>query len=188
MDATLRERVVDRIETTPTFEGIPNLVGQRGGGHLRGALATLVPEVRTSGSPLYLLLDDISGTSLIGGVAFVRQAPFRELAKKSGERRGPRPEDMEGVCIGFASGSSALTEVVDHLGPPRMRPIGDLVHPDDPHGWHDLPLAILDAPLADLRDVVLERLARTRGCTHLNDALRALAEVPALIEALEVRP
>ena len=268
MDATLRERVIEVIETTPAFEGIPNLVGQRGGGHLRGALATLVPEVRTSGSPLYLLLDDISGTSLIGGVAFVRQAPYRELAEKSGERRGPRPEDMEGVCIGFAPGSSALTEVVDHLGPPRMRPIGDLVHPDDPRGWHDLPemppigtrrarfidvrlegdrieisagfqdstgdpdhgrvgiheyrlratadratgrldglestphilpfrecpsavqssLAILDAPLSDLRDVVLERLAKTRGCTHLNDALRSLAEVPVLIEALETRP
>ena len=37
---------------------------------------------------------------------------------------------------------------------------------------------------ARLRDVVLERLATTNGCTHLNDALRALAEVPALIEEL----
>lgn len=264
LDAILRERMIEEIDTTPDFEGIQNLVGQRGGGHLRGALATLVPEVRSSGSPLYLLLDDISGTSLIGGVAFVRQAPYRERVAQSGERRGPRPEDMEGVCIGFAPGSSALTEVVDHVGPPRMRPIGDLVHPEDPHGWHDLPempaigtrrarfidvrleddrieisagfqdstgdpdhgrvgiheyrlhatadlstgrldgleatphilpfrecpsavqtsLAIQGAPLADLRDVVLERLAKTRGCTHLNDALRSLAEVPVLIEAL----
>jgi hypothetical protein len=35
-----------------------------------------------------------------------------------------------------------------------------------------------------LRHVVLERLARTKGCTHLNDALRALAEVPVLAERL----
>lgn len=268
MDATLRERLIEVIETKPAFEGIPNLVGQRGGGHLRGALASLVPEVRGSGSPLYLLLDDISGTSLIGGVAFVRQPRFRALALEDGQPRGPRPEDMEGVCIGFAPGSSALTEVSEHIGPPRMRPIGELVHPDDPHGWHDLPempaigtrrarfidvqvdgdrveisagfqdstgdpdhgrvgiheyrlhatadlstgrldglestphilpfrecpsavkasLAIVDAPLADLREAVLERLAKTNGCTHLNDALRALAEVPVLIDELTAAP
>lgn len=265
MDSLLRDRVIESIKTTPDFDGISNLVGQRGGGHLRGALATLVPEVRASGSPLYLLLDDISGTSLIGGVAFVRQTEFRDArADGTSERRGPRPEDMEGVCIGFAPGSSALIEVMDHIGPPRMRPIGDLVHPDDPDGWHDLPamprigtrrarfidvqvegdrveihagfqdstgdpdhgrvgiheyrlratadlasgtletlepmphilpfrecpsavkasLAVLDAPLSDLRDVVLERLSKTSGCTHLNDALRSLAEVPVLIQEL----
>ena len=263
LDALLRDRVIESIETVPDAAGIPDLVGQRGGGHLRGALATLVPEVRASGSPLYLLLDDISGTSLIGGVAFVRQPEFRP--NDAGERRrGPSASDMEGVCIGFAPGSSALTEVTEHMGPPRMRPVGPLVHPDDPDGWHVLPdmprigtrrarfidvrvdgdrvsiesgfqdstddpdhgrigiheyrlhatadlttgrldsldatphilpfrecpsavassRSIVDAPLSDLRDVVLERLAKTSGCTHLNDALRALAEVPMLVNEL----
>ena len=42
----------------------------------------------------------------------------------------------------------------------------------------------LTFPAAALRHVVLERLARTNGCTHLNDALRALAEVPVLADAL----
>jgi hypothetical protein len=32
---------------------------------------------------------------------------------------------------------------------------------------------------------VLQRLARTEGCTHLNDALRALAEVPILLAQLD---
>ena len=41
------------------------------------------------------------------------------------------------------------------------------------------------SPINALRDVVLERLARTDGCTHLNDALRALAEVPVLIRELK---
>jgi hypothetical protein len=45
-------------------------------------------------------------------------------------------------------------------------------------------LDLLGAPLAELRNVVLERLARTSGCTHLNDALRALAEVPVLLAGL----
>jgi hypothetical protein len=39
--------------------------------------------------------------------------------------------------------------------------------------------------LADLRQLVLERLRGTAGCTHLNDALRALAEVPHLVALLE---
>jgi hypothetical protein len=32
---------------------------------------------------------------------------------------------------------------------------------------------------------VLDRLAKTNGCTHLNDALRALAEVPVLLGQLD---
>lgn len=43
---------------------------------------------------------------------------------------------------------------------------------------------LLGSPARDLRELVLARLRRTAGCTHLNDALRALAETPALAEAL----
>jgi hypothetical protein len=43
---------------------------------------------------------------------------------------------------------------------------------------------LLGAPLRELRSIVLERLAKTNGCTHLNDALRALAEVPVLADEL----
>lgn len=39
---------------------------------------------------------------------------------------------------------------------------------------------LVGVPLADLRSEVLERLKGIDGCTHLNDALRALAEVPVL--------
>jgi hypothetical protein len=44
--------------------------------------------------------------------------------------------------------------------------------------------AMIGTPVADLRDAVLERLKGTAGCTHLNDALRALAEVPVLARTL----
>jgi hypothetical protein len=36
-------------------------------------------------------------------------------------------------------------------------------------------------PLTDLRMAVLEQLKGIHGCTHLNDVLRSLAEVPALV-------
>lgn len=44
--------------------------------------------------------------------------------------------------------------------------------------------ALVGVPLADLRAEVLQRLPGTAGCTHLNDAMRALAEVPALVRML----
>ena len=39
---------------------------------------------------------------------------------------------------------------------------------------------LIGTPMADLRDTVLTMLRKTAGCTHLNDMMRALAEVPAL--------
>jgi hypothetical protein len=43
---------------------------------------------------------------------------------------------------------------------------------------------LIGTPVRALRDVVLERLKFTGGCTHLNDTLRSLAEVPVLAEHL----
>jgi len=40
---------------------------------------------------------------------------------------------------------------------------------------------LLGTPLSDLRSIVLEQLRGAVGCTHLNDALRALADVPMLV-------
>ena len=44
---------------------------------------------------------------------------------------------------------------------------------------------VVGTPVAELRTTVLDRLAKTDGCTHLNDALRALAEVPVLLAQLD---
>jgi hypothetical protein len=253
-------RTIEDIASTPTREGLDRLVGCRGGGYLRAALDEFLPGERELGTPLYLLLDDVSGTSLISGFAWSRWPdPAIELML-----RGPRP-DMENVCIGFKTGSSALME--QREGPPgsRVQRVGPLVHPDDPDGWHalgDLPeismrrarridvwiedgtividsafqdsagepdggrvavheyslratadlstmrvttiepdarilpfmecpgamataQAVVGARLGELRAVVLAKLAKSNGCTHLNDAMRALAEIPILLGHLD---
>ena len=41
---------------------------------------------------------------------------------------------------------------------------------------------LIDVPMPELREKVLVELRGVAGCTHLNDALRALAEVPALLD------
>ncbi len=249
-------RVIEDITVEPMREGAQQLVGSRGGGYLRAALDEMLPGERVAGSPLYLLLDDVSGTSLIAGFAWSRHTEEWLHVPT----HGPRPE-MENVCIGFATGSSALVEQRTGGMSHRVQPVGPLVHPDDPAGWHalaDLPdvsmrrarridvwidgdtimidsgfqdsasdpehgrvaiheyalratadlatmtvtsvepdarvlpfmecpsamgtaVAVVGAPLSELRAVVLERLSKSKGCTHLNDALRALAEVPILL-------
>jgi hypothetical protein len=174
---------------------------------------------------------------------------------------------MEGVCIGFRAGSSALDldgmneSVANYVAVPPLQ------HPHDPAGWHEmierdrinfrrarridvwrngdvlridsmfqdsagapgggrvaiheyrltatadasaqtllsieatpgtLPYrecraapanlpTLLGTPLVDLRDTVLDRLRATAGCTHLNDMVRALAEVPVLAASAGIR-
>jgi hypothetical protein len=65
---------------------------------------------------------------------------------------------------------------------PRVLPFREC-----PAATNNLP-KILGAPLPELREEVLKQFPRTAGCTHLNDALRALAEVPALLARLEAVP
>ena len=249
-------RTIEDIAVDPLRPGVERLIGSRGGGYLRAALDEFLPGERAKGSPLYLLLDDISGTSLIAGFAWSRWTEDWLHAP----RRAPRP-DMENVCIGFRTGSTALIEQRDGMQSHRVQPVGSLLDPDDPSGWHELlelpdvsmrrarridvweesdtividsmfqdsasdpqhgrvaiheyalratadratmtitsiepdarvlpfmecpsamgtAVAVIGAPLSDLRAVVLDRLSKANGCTHLNDALRALAEVPILL-------
>ena len=199
----------------------------------------------------------MAGATLISAWAF---APWNAKGTASPERVNARIRSMEGVCIGFRPGSSALELdgnsgiVANHVA------VLPLPHPDDPVGWHEmierdrinfrrarridvwrdgdllridsmfqdsagapgggrvaihqyrltatadastqtllsieatpgtLPFreclaapvnlpALLGTPLVELRSAVLNRLRKTAGCTHLNDMVRALAEVPML--------
>ena len=115
------------------------LVGVRAGGQSRAALVQIMAEERASGSPLYLLLDDFAGASLVAGWVWSRWIPdWAERARKSGSqstvgRRG----QMEGVCTGFAPGSSALQP--DGRGEMKSQncmSVPSLINPEDPMGWH----------------------------------------------------
>jgi hypothetical protein len=258
------DRTITSIETDPLRPAAAGLVGARGGGGLRRVLAELFPAERDAGTPLFLLLDDLSGATLIGGFAYSQwpsQWPegWHQTRSKSGQRA------VEGICAGFAPGASSL-QGGDARFSHDLRPVLPLINPVDPDGWHHLediaevsmrrarridvtvdsvvridamfqdsatvpaggrvavheyllqatadpitgdvltvsadprvlpfqecPMAaanvgrIAGTPLAELRSAVLLELKGTVGCTHLNDALRALAEVPVLARALQNR-
>ncbi|MFM0174785.1 DUF2889 domain-containing protein [Paraburkholderia sediminicola] len=261
------DRTVEAITCQPARPGLQHVVGARGGGHLRRALDDALPEERAAGSPLYLLVDDFAGVSLVAPWA------WQHWPELTNDAAGPSPEServvraqrdgpAEGVCIGFRPGSSALQS-----NPRALQNYADVLplpNPADSFGWHELPLfegvsmrrsrridvwrdgdqicvdamfqdsastpagtrkavheynlevsanahslrltrvhatprilpfpecpsavqntdRLIGVPLRELRAAVLEHLPKTLGCTHLNDALRALAEVPMMFDAL----
>lgn len=257
------DRTIQAITATPPRDNIEKLLGERGGGHLREVLKTHLPTEIQQATPLYLVLDDISGTSLICGWAWMHwRDDWIELFKGNREEHLKR---MEGVCIGFRPGSQALD--LARFEKPKEddpAPSPGLRNPEDPDGWHTFTdqtqvgmrrarridlwrqdgvihidsafqdsastpqgvrmvlheyrllatvdpdtLAILTiearpcvlpfpectaapanlqrlvgTPIDELREQVLNQLPGTAGCTHLNDAVRALAETPSLVQKL----
>jgi hypothetical protein len=257
------DRTIEDILAEPARPAIGRLIGSRGGGRLRGMLGEVVPEERAAGTPLYLLLDDISGATLIAGFAY-SQWTTNWMSPAPGQ---PSPRRrMEGICTGFQPGSSALDSDGSGRSTHRIMPVQPLPSEADPVGWHHLddisevsmrrarridvrlsdagdvmevdamfqdsattpaggriavheyrveatadpatgtllsvsadprvlpyqecPLAarnvdrLVGTPLPAMRAAVLDRLKGIDGCTHLNDALRALAEVPVLAQQL----
>ena len=264
------ERTITAIAADPAPARLGDLVGERGGGHLRMVLRTILPELLAEGAPLYLLLDDISGTSLISnwGWSLWRDDWLSDM------RGGIPPEqlakmmnDRAGVCWGLQIGNSGMDP--DRAGLHSDAADGkDLRNPEDAEGWHQFPTTdkvsmrrarridvwrdaatglihidsafqdsaprpeggraalheyrltatvdpqtmelltlvpeprvlpfvecpgavanatkLVGTPLPLIREAVLSEMRGPAGCTHLNDALRALAEVPKLVEQLEV--
>jgi hypothetical protein len=265
-DVLADHRVIRTISSIPPRPALAQLAGARAGGHLRSALDAVLHEERIAGTPLYLLLDDLAGATLVAGWAWSRWTKdwYSGLPKEEIEAH---LRQMEGICIGFRPGSSALGAGGIPRPDQNATRVVPLQHPDDPDGWHPLldrggtnfrrarridvwredglihidsafqdsasapdggqriavheyrltatadgdattllsavatagtlpyaecPAAptnisaMVGTPLRDLRQAVLLTLRKTAGCTHLNDAVRALAEVPRLAAALPV--
>jgi len=262
------DKTVNSITATPAPPRIEDLVGVRGGNHLRLFIKETMPELISQGAPIYLALDDISGTALVS--AFAWSQWHENWAERL--RATMKPEEFErlmvervNVCWGLQEGNSG----VNPSGLPQNvaeADAGDLRNPADPQGWHELPendgpgfrrarridvmrdetkgiiridaafqdsaarkdgsrvaiheyniaatadlgtlelltlepeariLPFSECPgavrntqrligsrLPEIREQVIANLRGPQGCTHLNDALRALAEVPKLADYL----
>jgi hypothetical protein len=253
-------REILSIEVTPDRPQAQQLVGIRGGGQSRAALIEIMAEERVKGSPLFLILDDFAGASLVSGWVWSLWVENWAAEMAAQMTTMGRPSGMEGVCTGFSPGSSAL---LGGSAGQSSTEVPSLVNSDDPGGWHALPdqqgmgmrrarridiwregdeiaidvgfqdsgtqpsggarvavheyhvaarardgilsdlkidpriLPFQECPgavanaqrmigtrLSDLRANVLEILPGTLGCTHLNDVLRSMAEVPAMAAML----
>jgi hypothetical protein len=257
------DRTIQSVRSWPDVPRLRQLEGARAGGALRRSLAEVVPDLRAEGAPLYLLLDDLAGASLIAGFVW---SLWRDHLPELGDLRGLIPKrSMQGICSGFRPGASSLNADGTMSGiAHQIQAVPPLADPGDPWSWHELadppPMAMrrarridvwrdadgmhvdamfrdsawepdgvevavheyrLDATadpggvltsitaeprvlpfdecpmaatnvdrmvgvsLADFRLEVLERIQDTACCTHLNDALRSLAEVPVLATSVD---
>lgn len=261
IEVTAEMRELQAVRAQPAPPRLQELVGVRAGGYLRDALSRLVPEEKEAGSPLYLLLDDLAGSTLVSGWAFSR---WRDDWMPGADGADRPKHVMQGICIGFRPHSSALDEEGSPAGEQNASRVVPLPNPADPAGWHELPQlgrvnfrrarridvwrdggdicveshfqdsssapdggdrwaiheylvharigpdgllkqadatpgtlpyaacrvapvnleVLLGTPARKLREVVLDKLKFTGGCTHLNDMMRSLAEAPVLAAQL----
>ena len=133
-------REILSIQVSPDRPHAHELVGVRAGGQSRRALAEIMAEEREKGTPLYLLLDDFAGASLVAGWVWSRWIPdWRTRAAEAGARSTARRRgQMEGVCTGFAPGSSALlSDGTGEMKNQNCMPVPSLINPNDPLGWHE---------------------------------------------------
>lgn len=269
MEARLTEdKTIASIVADPAPARLQELVGQRGGSHLRLFLREIMPELIAEANPLYLTLDDISGTSLVSAFAWSQYTDdwaARLRQTMSEEQLAKLMADRVNVCWGLQEGNSGVSGQMGSANNVADADAGDLRNPADPDGWHRLPhhdgpgfrrarridvwhedgrihidtafqdsaakrdggrvaiheyrvrgvvgaasgellslepeahilpfsecpgaihnaRRLVGTPIGAIRDTVLAELRGPQGCTHLNDALRALAEVPKLAALAE---
>jgi hypothetical protein len=135
-------RAIGDVASIPPRAEVAGLAGERAGSNLRAAIDRVLHVEKLNGAPLYLLLDDLAGASLVCMWGWARWNPDymqqqREQASAAGE--GFDIASMEGVCIGFRPGSSALLHKPGE-GAPNSAHVLPLPNPEDAEGWHDFPV------------------------------------------------
>jgi hypothetical protein len=255
------DRTIETIRCLPPRPAIGELVGARGGGGSRGKVRDALPDEVTLGTPLYLLLDDMAGASLVSGFAFAQWQLTSSHGQDPVVFQGPK---LLGTCAGYQPGASALDAEGHGTMMHDLRTVDPITRADDPWAFHEVPvitevsarrtrrtdvwiedgvahidgffqdaytsplgtrlavheycfeasmdpgsgelLAIraiprvlpmpecplaaanvtrmIGLPVREFRTEVIRQLPGIDGCTHLNDVLRSMAEVPILVEAL----
>lgn len=163
-------REIMAIETTPPRVGAGGLVGSRAGSQLRSAIAECLPADLANGSPLYLLLDDIAGASLVANWAWSLWQPgWLEKVRSAAERSGAIERDMVGVCVGFSPQSPTVVEGLTQQ-PNLNQQVVDLSAGGDPFGWHEL--ARQDGPSARRSRVIDAWIEGSviKAVTHFQDS------------------
>lgn len=138
MVSPLRE--IMSVEATPPHPRLGELVGVRAGGASRVALSAIMGDI--SGTPLFQLLDDFAGASLVAGWIWSQWTnDWMAQARRSGaQATSGRKGQMLNICTGFAEGASSLAAdgSPGHIDQSSAE-VGPLENPDDAVGWHAMP-------------------------------------------------
>lgn len=133
-------REILSIEASVDHPRLQEMVGVRAGGASRTALNDKLGDLR--GTPLYQLLDDYAGASLVAGWIWSRWTDdWAGRAKNAGARAtAGRGGNMLNICTGFAAGASSFhADGTPNTVDQSSAEVGPLEHPDDPLSWHPMP-------------------------------------------------
>jgi hypothetical protein len=133
-------REIQAVETSPAHPRAPELVGVRAGGASRVALGEIMGDAR--GTPLFQLLDDFAGASLVAGWIWSQWTDdwMAHARRSGGQATAGNKGRMNDICTGFAEGSSAFKPdgTPDNINQSSAE-VGPLENPDDAAGWHAMP-------------------------------------------------
>ncbi len=128
-------RIIREISSAPGVAGLPSLAGESAmSGYRRRLAATGAPSA--AGTPVYQLLDDIPGATLVSGAAWQRwydMDVYLELKADVSQRV------MTDVCTGYQQGSSALQADGTLRWRQDRQPAVNIDAVDDDLGWHPHP-------------------------------------------------
>jgi len=130
------QREIMSLETDPDHPGVPGMIGVRAGAASRGALVEHMGDI--VGTPLFQVLDDFAGASLVAGWIWTRW--MDNWHERTGDGSKLARRSMVAICTGFAPGGSAFAPDGVTFNPNQSSAeVGPLEHPDDPLSWHTMP-------------------------------------------------
>ena len=98
-------RIITEISSAPGVQGLAALAGESAMSGFRRRLALAASGGRVAGTPLYQLLDDVPGATLVSGTAWQR---WYDLDDYRAIKADVSQRVMRDVCTGYQEGSSAL--------------------------------------------------------------------------------
>jgi Protein of unknown function (DUF2889) len=98
-------RVIKEIRSAPSLPGLQSLAGESAMSGFRRRLAATGAAASLAGTPLFQLLDDVPGATLVSGAAWQR---WYDMDRYLELKADVRLRVMRDVCSGYQDGSSAL--------------------------------------------------------------------------------
>jgi hypothetical protein len=131
------------ITTSPDVPALQQLIGGSVGSGFRSRLNDVLTEDCADGTPLYLLLDDLPGATLISGYALLRaglmDGPPPATDQPAAPARPARDVSSRGdLCAGWAHDATMMLHIqkTGRTPVPEGPPAPVLEPDDDPLSWH----------------------------------------------------
>jgi hypothetical protein len=127
-------RVVREISSVPGLPGLPALAGESAMSGFRKRLAAVTAATpAVAATPLYQLLDDVPGATLVSGAAWQRWYDMEEYLQLKSDVKA---RIMRDVCTGYQHGSSALNPDGTLRWQQGRLPAVDIDATGDGLAWH----------------------------------------------------